>query len=171
MSELPKALQEKNAVIAGKGADWGGMGPLRIQNVSFIDENGNPVNQIRTGQPFGVCAEIISDKPGSYQCTCLFVIYDEMSEVVSKISEPEREYVFEGNIHRVVAWFDNNPVGEGKYMLSGGLYRDFDPVAPLNAHRYHILSRGCGMRIKSLERDNSKIQLVPSWQNSMLDFI
>ena len=90
-------------------------------------------------------------------------MYNETGDVVTRVVEPKREYRFDGDCHRVLAWFDDNPIGRGNYILSGGLYRDYDPISPARGQRYHILSRGCELRIMSHAQDNSRIVLIPSW--------
>src|SRR3546814_8797444 len=94
---------------------------------------------------------------------CQFVMYDDGGDVVARIVEPERNYAFDGAHHRIVAWVSDNPIGQGKYTLSAGLYRDYDPSLPTRGHRYHILSRGYQFRVKSSRRDNRRIVLTPEW--------
>jgi lipopolysaccharide transport system ATP-binding protein len=164
MKEVPEWILKKNEATGSAGADWGGTGPLRIASLSIIDETGNPTNNINTDQSFGFLAEIISDQAGTFPCSCLFVMYNETGDVVTRVVEAKREYRFDGDCHRVLAWFDDNPIGQGNYILSGGLYRDYDPISPARGQRYHILSRGCELRIVSRKHDNSRIVLAPSWK-------
>lgn len=163
LKEVPRWILEKTGTGEGTGADWGGDGPLHIDSLSVVDDNGSPVDTINTGQPFGFVATISSERSGSFPCSCLFVMYDDSGDVVTRIVEPERSYAFDGAHHRIVAWVSDNPIGQGKYILSAGLYHDYDPALPTRGHRYHILSRGYQFRVKSARRDNSRIVLTPDW--------
>jgi homopolymeric O-antigen transport system ATP-binding protein len=162
MTDIPAWVREKNEEGNG-GADWGGEGPLHMTRIGVLNEHRAETDTIVTGKPFGIFAEIVSDKEGRFPCSCLFVIYNEQGDVVARVVEPERDYVLNGKMQRVEVRFDYNPIGTGNYLLSGGLYRDYKFGAADRARRYHILSRACQMRVFSDVRDNSRIRLRPRW--------
>ncbi|WP_193370339.1 ABC transporter ATP-binding protein [Pelagibius marinus] len=164
LKEVPQWILEKTGTGEGSGADWGGSGPLRIDSLQVVDANGKPVDTIKTGEAIGFAATVSSDQNGSFPCSCLFTMYNEGGDVVGRMIEPQRSYDCDGAQHRVIAWLGDNPIGQGKYIVSAALFRDYDPAVPTQGHRYHILSRGYQFRVKSERRDTSRIVLTPDWR-------
>jgi lipopolysaccharide transport system ATP-binding protein len=163
LTEIPEWILEKN-VAKNQGADWGGNGPLQIKELGLLDESGKVSTTIRSGARFGLFADISSEEVGAFQCSCVFVVYDEQGSVVTRIVEPETSYEFGANMHRIIAWIDDSILGKGKYVVSGGLFRGYRLEAPAAAYRYHILSRGFTFRIMSDRPDNCRVYLKSNWQ-------
>lgn len=167
LTDIPKWILEKHkTTLPGRdGADWGGNGPLRLVKLTVVDQSGNPATQLLAGQKFSIQATITSERSGSFPCSCLFVIYDEGGNVVSRLVEPERTYELnDGDTVTVTASLEANPIGGGRYILSAGLFANYDLISPEKGHRYHILSRGLQLTIKSaVGSDDSRIRLLPNW--------
>lgn len=151
----------------GGGSDWGGTGPLRIDRLRITNGAGEPCAVLAAGAPLRFTAAIRSDRPGTFACSCVFVLYADSGEVVSTVVGPERELRFGGDEEiTITARLDDNPIGEGRYFLSAGLYRDFRHALPELAVRYHILSRACQLRIRARDRDPSRVLLRPAWSSA-----
>lgn len=164
LQEIPLWIQRKG-MSETMGADWGGNGPLRISSIGVLSAHNEETDSLDCERPFSLFADITTDTAGDFACSCLFVMYNETGEVVLRVVEPERQYSFDksGVRHRVVARFTDNPIGKGTYLVSAGLYKDYNLLAPETGHRYHILSRGLKIRLSREHGDNSQIILTPHW--------
>lgn len=160
MRAIPSWVTEKDM---GKGSDWGGNGPLRVDRISIVIDR-KVASTVRSRQPFKIVADVVSNVAGNYPCSCVFTIYSESGEVILRAMEPERNYsMSDRSRQRVIARIDPNPIGAGKYVVSAALFRDYCVSTPSTGYRYHILSRGFEFRVINRERDNSRILTDIVW--------
>lgn len=164
---------EKNASLSTNGqlpkssaggSRWGGEGPLRIGSSYITNSDGLVIDHFSTGEAVRLVAEVCCEDELSHSCSCLFVLYDDVGNLVCQVVQPEQDYQLpSGGIKKVEFWLDTNPIGEGRYFLSCGLYKNFDLACPENALRYDILSRAQCVSVRSSTRDKSKIVLTGQW--------
>ncbi len=148
------------------GARWGGSGPLQVRNVRLIDRQGRALKQAETGQEIGLAVDIETNEAGTFPCAPLFVIYDEGGQVISRLVHEERDITISpGEVVTDIAWLRDHPIGAGRYMVSAGLYADWDPLSPEAAHRYDILSRASELEIVDTARDPSRVRLRATWES------
>ena len=148
-----------------QGARWGGSGPLQVRDIRLIDQHGKALKQAQTGQEIGLAVDIETNEPGTFPCAPLFVIYDEAGQVISRLVHDERAITLSpGEVITDIAWLRDHPIGAGRYMVSAGLYADWDPLSPEAARRYDILSRASELEIVDAARDPSRVRLRPTWQ-------
>jgi hypothetical protein len=168
--EVPRWFLDKSGVTSpedseGRGADWGGAGPLSIHSLRIIDAVGKECAVLPAHASFGIEVTIRTDKSGEFPCSCLLVVYDEAGHVVARFVEPERDYIAKiGEMMTVIAWIEDSPIGCGNYIVSGGLYAGYNRRLQSRGHRYHILSRGVRFRIASEVADDSRVLLTPIWK-------
>ncbi len=149
------------------GARWGGKGPLQVRNVRVINRQGQVSGQVETGQEIGLAVDIETCEAGTFPCAPLFVIYDEGGQIISRLVNAERDITLSpGEVVTDIAWLRDHPIGAGRYMVSAGLYADWDPLSPEAAHRYDILSRASELEIIDAARDPSRVRLRPNWETS-----
>ena len=171
VSDIPRwILQKQFGTDKIPGADWGGAGPLRIQKLYAIDQFDNVHSDFPVGAPFSLVAEISSSEAGCFDCSCIFVMYDEAGNTIMRSVEPECQYdIRSGETIVVKAKYDLNPIGAGVYFVSGGLFRDYVFANRFNSHRYHILSRALTLRIHSAT-DDCRIATPVKWQRHKFSF-
>ena len=149
------------------GARWGGSGPLQVRKVRLIDRHGKALKQAETGREIGLAVDIETNEAGTFPCASLFVIYDEGGQVISRLVHDERDITISpGEVVTDIAWLRDHPIGAGRYMVSAGLYANWDPLSPEAAHRYDILSRASELEIVDAARDPSRVRLRPTWETS-----
>lgn len=170
LKEVPRWFLEKgqevNGLGEGGGANWGGAGPVRISGITLVNAAGDECKSIPMFEKFGLKAKIISEEEGIFPCSCLFVIYDEAGNTVARFVEPQRDYAFHGNDEvNVTATIEGNPIGRGQYLISAGLYANYNFGSPGRSHRYHILSRALSFRIISDQADDSRVHLTVDWKS------
>lgn len=169
LKEVPPWFLEKSREVnrpgGGGGANWGGVGPLRVSDIMLVNAAGDECKSISVFEKFGLKAKIGSEQEGIFPCSCLFVIYDEAGNTVARFVEPQRDYAFNGNDEvNVTAWIEDNPIGRGQYLASAGLYANYNFGSPGRSHRYHILSRALSFRITSDQADDSRVRLTVDWK-------
>ena len=174
-SALPTWMRDKilNEVLGRRtdgadeagGARWGGSGPLQVRNVRVINRHGKVLTQAEAGREIGLAVDIETLEAGTFPCAALFVIYDEGGQIISRLVHNERDITISpGEVLTDIAWLSDHPIGVGRYMLSAGLYGDWDPLSPESAHRYDILSRASMLEIVDAKRDPSRVRLQPTWE-------
>ena len=169
--DIPQwVLQKQFGTDKIQGADWGGAGPLRIQKLYAIDQFDNARNDFPIGTPFSLIAEISSSEAGCFDCSCIFVMYDEAGNTIMRSVEPECQYyIRSGETIVVKANYDLNPLGAGVYFVSAGLFRDYVFAKRFNSHRYHILGRALTLKIHSA-LDDCRIAVPVKWERHKFSF-
>lgn len=164
--KIPEWIKEKAELVHKKGSDWGGEGPLFLENIILIDENHKIMDRVTSRQKIGLSAVIRSTQAGTFSCSCLFVVYNERGDVTCRVVQDQVDYHFETENAQqtVICWIDDSPIGSGKYIVSAGLYKDYDVAIPSKGHRYNILSRGYEFEVYSSNRNNANIIINPNWQ-------
>lgn len=150
---------------ADRGARWDGPGPLRIRRISLLGADGNPTARLTGTGSFGIDVEICSEQAGTFPCTTIVFIYHEQGHTIARAcSDAERISLGAGETTRRIAWFENNFLGNGRYMVSAGLYRSFEVLSPDSAERYDILSKTANFEVVGLPGDPSLVRIQPEWR-------
>jgi lipopolysaccharide transport system ATP-binding protein len=146
------------------GARWAGPGPLRISQIQLLGPDEEPTDRLGMTGPFGIAVTISTELPGTYPCTTIVFIYHEHGYTITRAALVDDALILaENGVARRIAWFDRNFLGNGRYMVSAGLYRRFDVGAPQAAERYDILSKAAHFEVAALPNDPSLVRIAPTW--------
>jgi lipopolysaccharide transport system ATP-binding protein len=163
-AELTSLTGASTALKSKEGSRWGGPGPLRIKDIQLLDASKQPTSRLEESVAFGIAVDIASDSKGTFCCSTIVFIYHENGHVITRAFNTEDElHLEDGQTTRRIAWFDHNFLGNGRYMISAGLYRVFDPVVPGAAERYDILSKTASFDVVATPNDPSLIRVEPTW--------
>ncbi len=146
------------------GARWEGPGPLRISEIQLLGPDRQPTDRLGMSGPFGIAVKISTELPGTYPCTTIVFIYHEHGHTITRAATVDDALTLaEDGTARRIAWFDRNFLGNGRYVVSAGLYRSFDVGAPQAAERYDILSKAAHFEVAALPNDPSLVRIAPTW--------
>ena len=115
----PGSCKKTNSI--GPGVLTGAVAaPLRSKRLKSSTKMEDQPSELSAGEPFAFVAEDKFRGTGDIRMHCLFVVYGESGEIVSRVIEPERQYTFVGKPQRVLARIEHNPIGQGKYACQVG---------------------------------------------------
>jgi len=160
-------VSESGTATPGRGnggARWDGPGPLRIRDIELLGPEAEPTARLAGSGPFGIAVDITTEAAGSYPCTTIVFIYHERGHTITRAFTVDPALTLAaGESVRRVAWFDRNFLGNGRYIVSAGLYRTFDAREPQAAERYDILSKAANFEV-AVPNDPSLVRIAPTWR-------
>ncbi len=138
-AEVTAEQTEQRAVSGRRLSRWEGIGTLRMENVSLLDQDGQEQTTFQLGQPMSIALDVVASKTGRFTVIPAALIFRLDGIVVTRhVSGEVTLDLSDGE--RVPARLDLGPLelGNGTYVLSLGLYRtiDIDDIAPSEFYDY-----------------------------------
>lgn len=135
---------------AGGISRWEGEGGLRIAALRVLDDRGEQMSTVRTGDPVNIEIEILAQEGGDYVCSYVLLLFTEDGRWVSRhCSDPERFVLPRGGRRRVRLRYPQTLLGNGKYVFSAAIYRELDLDNLPTARYYDLLARSFEFEVKS----------------------
>ena len=138
-----------------KGADdgtgvsrWDGEGGLKITAVEVLDEGGENIAIVRTGQRITIAIEAEAEHEGEYPCSFVVVLFTADGRVLSRhCGEATTFKLCTGQRVRGLLEYPAVLLGSGNYFFSAAIYKELD-LRCLSASRfYDLLSRSFQIRV------------------------
>jgi lipopolysaccharide transport system ATP-binding protein len=142
------ARSESSPAKGGGLSRWPGEGSLRIAHVDLLDEKGTPAAVFDVGSTLRAQLVIEASVGGAYDVLPVAVIYRiDGLNVTSQIGEWSTLDVSEGDRRHIELVLCPLNLGNGNYVLSFALYKEFDPYLNGPALAYDWIDRSLEFQV------------------------
>jgi lipopolysaccharide transport system ATP-binding protein len=140
---------QSSSEVSTSVSRWAGEGGLRIRSVRLLSANGQDAQAISTGEQVRFVIEVAAEYTGTFTCRYVVLLFTQDGRPVTRhLSEAESFHLREGQSRIKVLSYPELLLGNGEYVFSVAVYRDFNPHTPQSATRYDLLSRSFAFKVR-----------------------
>ena len=137
------------AMLSASVSRWAGEGGLRIRSVQLTSASGREAHALRTGEGIRFAIEVEAEHSGTFRCQYVVLLFTQDGRPLTRhLSQTESFDLQKGRCRVKVLSYPALLLGNGEYVFSVAIYRDFDPYIPQAAVRYDLLSRSFSFRVR-----------------------
>ena len=151
---------------AGGASRWGGGEPgLRIDSVRIVDDDGQELPVVQTGQPLAFEIGVVAEEAGRYPCFFVILLFTEDGRWVTRHCSEAHELDLKAGERSVMHLrYPETLLGNGTYAFSAAIYKSLDLNRLESARFYDLLSRSFEFRVVDHLRDDQSVFHHPaSW--------
>lgn len=121
---------------------WPGEGSISIQSVELVDDSGSARAVFRAGQPMSLWMTVRGERAGDYPIVPTAAIYRlDGVPVTRHRGSVTNHSLARGETRRFCLDFGPLNLGDGNYVVSVGVFREFDAAHIDDAAAYEIIDR------------------------------
>lgn len=127
---------------------WSGEGKLRIQDLRVLNGAGQQVTEIEPSCELQIEMKLVAEAAGTFPCVIAILLFTKDGRPLSRHLSPMETYVMLlGDSIKKVLRYPRILLGNGEYIVSAAIFRNYDPKKPEDAKRYDLLSRSFGFKV------------------------
>ena len=131
-------------------SNWPSEGGLAVHDVHIRDAAGNDKFEHQSGDPLSIEISVKAQKEGLFDLTIAILIMTlDGIKVCRHLSEPEKIQFSESEIRVISVEYDELLFARGDYVVSVGLFKNYDPMKPDESIRYDLLSRSVEFKVRA----------------------